>query len=154
MQESYDEFLKLLGLMNLKDEVPVYKGAKRAMPDEQTPVMSEGAELIIREALSDDPKSLYVIFLGPVTDLAAAYLKEPSIAGKLTAVWVGGGAWPNGEEEFNLGLAERVAFYGITGKRNPRVDQSHCKKGKKRTRSLFSRFMTSNCSPITISLVV
>ncbi|MCS7464275.1 MCP four helix bundle domain-containing protein, partial [Paenibacillus doosanensis] len=44
---------------------------------------------------------------------------------------------------FYIGLAERVAIYGITGKRNERVDQSHCKKGKKRTRSLFSRFMTS-----------
>lgn len=102
MQESYDEIIKVLELMNLADEVPVYKGARKAIPDEQTPEMSEGAELIIREALSDDPHPLYVIFLGPITDLAAAYLKEPSIADKLTAVWIGGGAWPNGEEEFNL----------------------------------------------------
>jgi len=102
MQESYDEVVKLLELMNLTDEVKVFKGAERAMPDERTPAMSEGAELIIREALSDDPHPLYVIFLGPITDLAAAYLQEPAIAGRLTAVWIGGGAWPNGEDEFNL----------------------------------------------------
>lgn len=72
------------------------------MPDEKTPVMSDGAELIIREALSNDSKPLYVIFLGPITDLASVYLKEPSIADKLTAIWVGGGPWPNGGGEFNL----------------------------------------------------
>lgn len=102
MQESYNEIVKVLELMNLSQEVTVYKGAEKAIPDEQTPMMSEGAELIIREALSNDSKPLYVIFLGPITDLAAAYLKEPSIADRLTAVWIGGGAWPNGEEEFNL----------------------------------------------------
>lgn len=102
MQESDDEVVKLLELMNLTGRIGVFKGAEKAIPNEQTPVMSEGAELIIREALSDDPKPLYVIFLGPLTDLAAAYLKEPSIAGRLTAVWIGGGAWPNGEPEFNL----------------------------------------------------
>ena len=102
MQESYDEIVKLLDLMKLTGKVNVLKGAEKAMPNEQTPAMSEGAELIIREALADDPKPLYVIFLGPITDLAAAYLQEPSIADKLTAVWIGGGAWPNGEEEFNL----------------------------------------------------
>ena len=88
MQESYDEIVKLLALMKLTGEVNVLKGAEKAIPDEQTPAMSEGAELIIREALADDPKPLYVIFLGPITDLAAAYLQEPSIADKLTAVWI------------------------------------------------------------------
>lgn len=102
MLESYEEVVKVLDLMNVKDKVPAFKGAERAIPDEQTPVMSEGAELIIREALSDDPHPLYVIFLGPITDLASAYLANPAIEGKFTAVWIGGGAWPDGEEEFNL----------------------------------------------------
>lgn len=102
MQESYDEVIKVVELMNLKDEISVHRGAERAMPDEQTPVMSEGAELIIREALSSDPHPLFVIFLGPITDLAAAYLQEPSITDKLIAIWVGGGPWPNGGNEFNL----------------------------------------------------
>jgi len=53
-----------------------------------------------------------------------------------------------------LGLAERVTFYGDTSKRTGSLDNSHCKTGKKRTRSLFSRFITSSCSPITVSLVV
>ena len=103
MQESYDECVKLLDLMKLTDEIPLFRGAEKAFPDETTAVPSEGADLIIREAMSNDPKPLYVIFLGPITDLAAAYLKEPAIENRLTAIWIGGGAWPNGENEFNLG---------------------------------------------------
>lgn len=102
MEESYKEILKVLELMDLKEEVRVCKGAPKALSDEETPIPSEGADLIIEEALKDDPSPLYVAFLGPITDLAAAYLKEPKIADRLTALWIGGGAWPDGEEEFNL----------------------------------------------------
>ena len=41
--------------------------------------------------------------MGPLTDLASAYLIEPRIAGRLTAIWIGGGRYPNGGSEFNLG---------------------------------------------------
>ncbi len=103
MQESYDECLKLLELMGLTNEIPLYRGAKARIPDEQTPAPSEGADLIIREAMAESDKPLFVIFLGPLTDLASAYLKEPAIENRLTAIWIGGGAWPDGENEFNLG---------------------------------------------------
>jgi purine nucleosidase len=102
MLESYIEIEKVVSLMNLEGQVPVYKGAEKAIPDETTPEWSEGAEVIIREALKDDPSPLYVVFLGPLTDLASAYLIEPKIAGKLTALWVGGGTWPEGGREYNL----------------------------------------------------
>lgn len=102
MQASYDEIEKLLTLMDLKGKVPVYKGAERMMSDERTPEPSEGAELIIREAMKDDPSPLYAIFLGPLTDMASAYLMEPKIEDRLTVIWIGGGHWPNGGWEFNL----------------------------------------------------
>jgi purine nucleosidase len=102
MMDSYDECAKLLSLMGVTEEVVLLKGAEHAIPDEHTPVMSEGAELIVREALSDDTTPLYVICLGAITDLASAYLMEPTIAGKLTAVWIGGGSYPLGGNEFNL----------------------------------------------------
>ncbi|MEK4460050.1 nucleoside hydrolase [Paenibacillus sp. FSL R10-2748] len=88
MQESYDEIINLLDLMNMNDEVPVFKGTERSIPNENTPTMSEGAELIIREAMLDDRQPLYVIFLGAITDLASAYLACPEIAGRFTAVWI------------------------------------------------------------------
>lgn len=102
MQDSYDEIQKVLSLMHLDGQIPVLKGAIDSISDEHIPKPSEGAELIIREALMDDPTPLYVVFLGPLTDLASAYLMEPSIAGRLTAIWIGGGHWPEGGGEYNL----------------------------------------------------
>lgn len=102
MRQSYDEIIKLLNLMNIEGQVPVYQGALTPLEDEKTPVLSEGADLIIREAMSEDPTPLYAVFMGPLTDLAAAYLKEPRIAGRLKVIWIGGGTWPEGGWEYNL----------------------------------------------------
>jgi purine nucleosidase len=102
MLESYAEIQKVLELTGHTGVVPALKGADRELENENTPRASEGAELIIREALADDNRPLFAIFLGPLTDLASAYLMEPKIAGRLTVIWIGGGAWPEGGEEFNL----------------------------------------------------
>ncbi|MEK3697989.1 MULTISPECIES: nucleoside hydrolase [unclassified Paenibacillus] len=103
MIDSVKEIELLLDLMGLSGEYPVLCGAERAMQDERTPSLSDGAEFIVREAMSDDQRPLFVIFLGAITDLATAYLMNPAIADRLTAVWIGGGAWPNGGVEYNLG---------------------------------------------------
>ncbi|MZQ86870.1 nucleoside hydrolase [Paenibacillus sp. 5J-6] len=102
MEDSYEECEKILSLMEMKEVVPLYRGAERAMTDERTPALSEGAEFIIREAMKEDAMPLYVISLGAITDLASALLIEPRIADRLTAIWIGGGQWPEGEREFNL----------------------------------------------------
>mgnify|MGYP001159209589 CR=1 FL=1 len=102
MEESYSEVNHILSLMGASGEVPVYKGAPHALQDEQTPVVSEGAKAIIREALADDSHRLFIVCLGPLTDLASAYLMEPCIADRMTAIWIGGGRYPNGGGEFNL----------------------------------------------------
>jgi inosine-uridine nucleoside N-ribohydrolase len=102
MQESYEEVLKVLALMDRQNSVDVYRGAARALVDELTPQMSDGANVILREAMSDDPRPLYAIFLGPLTDMAAAYLANPQIAGRVKVIWIGGREWPAGGEEFNL----------------------------------------------------
>ncbi len=102
MQASYDEIMLMLDLMDLKDEYPVLKGCTRALPDEHTPVDSEGARFIIEEALKDDPRPLFIGVQGSITNLASALLMEPSIADKITAIWIGGDAYPEGGWEFNL----------------------------------------------------
>jgi purine nucleosidase len=102
MEDSYQEIHKVLEIMKMQDEVEVYKGAAGAIPSMDTPIPSEGSELIIREAMKEDSAPLFVIFLGPLTDLACAYLQEPRIADRLTAVWIGGGTYPHGATEFNL----------------------------------------------------
>ena len=78
MQKSWQGLKDLTALMQLT--VPVLHGAPHALPDAATPVPSEGAKLIIREAMKEDTRPLFVLLLGPLTDLASAYLQEPRIA--------------------------------------------------------------------------
>jgi hypothetical protein len=94
---------RLLDLMGLAGTITVADGAPAGLPDMQTTVRSPGAELIIAEALRDDPRPLYVAFFGPLTDMASALLLEPRIAERnVIVVWIGGGPWPEGAPEFNL----------------------------------------------------
>jgi inosine-uridine nucleoside N-ribohydrolase len=103
MQDSYDETMKCLALMGLDKDVRVAAGATHAMPDENTPVDSEGAQLIIEEAMKDDPRPLHIAFYGPLTDMASALRLEPRIEDRnIVVVWIGGGAWPAGGREYNL----------------------------------------------------
>jgi len=101
MERSRKELELIFDLMGFPKDL-IYDGAPVALPDRETPVDSPGARLIIEEAMKDDKRKLYVTFFGPLTDLASAYLIEPRIAGRLTAIWIGGGKYPNGAPEFNL----------------------------------------------------
>jgi len=92
MEESREEVDHLLDLLDLTGKVPVANGAATGMPDEQTPIDSPGAQLIIEEsklASKDDP--LFVSFLGPLTDLAAGILLDPEIVHRdVIVIWIGG----------------------------------------------------------------
>lgn len=101
-QASYEEILRVLEAMDLIGEYPVKCGAPTAIPDEQTPIDSDGARFIIEEAMKDDPKPLFIGLQGAITDLASAILMEPKICDRMTAIWIGGGEYPKGGTEFNL----------------------------------------------------
>ena len=100
MGDSYKECLKLKEMM--ESDVKVYKGAAKSIESRGIYEYSEGADLIVREALKDDPSPLYVLFMGPITDMACALLEYPEIQDKVTAIWNGGAAYPAGGMEFNL----------------------------------------------------
>ena len=103
-QDSRDEIDLLLKMMALENQVRVEDGSDYALTDEKTPVDSAGARLIIEEALKDDKQPLYIAFLGPLTDMASALLLEPAIAEKnIKVIWIGGGKYPEGGAEYNLG---------------------------------------------------
>ena len=103
LKDSHDEVVKLLDLMQLSGKVHVVDGATGAIADVKTPASSEGARFIVEHAMRDDPRPLHVAFLGPLTDMASAILMEPRIAQRnVRVVWIGGGAWPVGGEEYNL----------------------------------------------------
>ena len=101
-QASVDEINKILDLMGLTGEYPVYKGAELPMTDEQSPRDSEGARFIIEEAMREDKHPLFIACLGGITDLASALILEPRIANRLTAIWIGGAPYPLGGQEFNI----------------------------------------------------
>ena len=101
-QASYDEILKVMDLMGVKEQYPVKMGAPRGLEDEKTPIDSEGARLIIEEAMKDDKRPLYIACQGAVTDVASALLMKPEIAERMTVIWIGGGDYPKGGFEFNL----------------------------------------------------
>ena len=96
MERSFKELEVIFDKMHFPKENMIFHGAPHAIPDKTTPVVSEGAELIVREAMKDDDRPLFAIFLGPLTDLASALLMEPKIASRMTAIWIGGGRYPAG----------------------------------------------------------
>jgi len=101
MEESYVECCKIVEHMGLSGKVNILKGAKKCIkdaPDQE----SAGADFIIEEALRDDPKPLYGVFIGPLTDLAIAIKKEPRICERMNIIWIGGPCGPDGAYEYNL----------------------------------------------------
>ncbi len=73
---------------------PVKRGADPFQYSE-VPVESEGIDFIIDRAMNGDPeRPLYVVLLGPATDIASAYLKRPEIKDRVVVFWHGRTQWP------------------------------------------------------------
>jgi inosine-uridine nucleoside N-ribohydrolase len=112
MEKSYAEGLKILELMGI-DDIPLIKGAKQEIPDKEHLPDSPGADFIIAEAMKEDSTPLFIALQGCLTDLAIALVREPSIANKMTAIWIGGGKYPDGGGDFNMTqdvLAAQIVF--------------------------------------------
>ena len=101
MEKSFRELTRLMQAIGMED-VPTLRGCTLPLKDDQDAPRSEGVDFIIREALRDDPRPLYVTAQGALTDVAAALRRCPEISEKLTVVWIGGFPYPVGGEEFNL----------------------------------------------------
>ena len=100
---SYAEMVKLAKLTYTYGEYPIVLGADQKLVNIKEYEVSAGTRLIIEEALKEDSLPLYVLNIGALTDLAVALLEEPKITSKMTAIWVGGGRYPKGSKECNLG---------------------------------------------------
>lgn len=110
---SYKEIETILCLAGLQERFPVYLGSNLPLRDEKTPIETEAAKMIIEEAMKEDRRPLYIGMQGAMTDLACAILMEPKIVERMTCIWIGGGDYPNGGQEFNLYqdiLAARIIF--------------------------------------------
>lgn len=101
MERSYEELLKLMEASGIED-VPALRGCDAPLSSEADAPECEGADFIIREALREDSRPLYIAAQGALTDVAAALNRRPEIAEKLTVIWIGGMNYPDGGPEFNL----------------------------------------------------
>jgi purine nucleosidase len=89
-RERVLEVLELTG----RTGIPTPRAPNAPLTDRTTPQRSEAAEAIVAEAMRDDDLPLYVVCGASLTQLASAYLIEPAIAERLTAIWIGGPEYP------------------------------------------------------------
>lgn len=114
MLDSYGEIRTILDIMNRREpvfDIPALRGEEKAL-DGDVKEPSEGVRAIIEEARRDGPP-LFVIALGALTNSARALMEAPDIAPRMTLVWIGGGAYPDGGWEYNLKndpYAARIVF--------------------------------------------
>ncbi|MCR4949789.1 MAG: nucleoside hydrolase [Solobacterium sp.] len=109
--------MKLMDASGMED-VPIFRGCARPLRSEDEIIESEGCDLIIREAMKEDSRPLYVAVLGTMTDIASAINKAPEIADKLIVVFTGGQKYPDGGPEFNFSqdvMAVRKLFSSKAG---------------------------------------
>jgi inosine-uridine nucleoside N-ribohydrolase len=86
---------ELLRVMRLEGELPVHEGAASGLRDGRTLAASAGSAAIVEEAMREDAGTpLFVVCGGGLTSLASALITEPRIAGRMTAVWIGGAEHP------------------------------------------------------------
>lgn len=111
---------ELLGAMPDVD-VPVVVGAEAALTglrSDRKTLYLDGARVIVEEALREDPRPLFVLGMGPLTDVALALDEAPEATNRFTLVWVGGGRYPHGSHEANLArdivAAQQVFESGIS----------------------------------------
>ncbi|MCI9888664.1 nucleoside hydrolase [Micrococcales bacterium 31B] len=83
--------LDVFGRMGLASTDVIVRGSNDALADAHTPQPAPAVDAIIREALRDDVTTpLFYAAGAGLTDLASALLIEPSIASRITLVWIGG----------------------------------------------------------------
>jgi len=103
MEKSYEEILRVFDRMgqNLHEGF-AFKGSTRFLESTDTPCDSEAVRDLIKKAV-EAKKTLYVVAIGAITNIASAILLKPEITEKIVVVWLGGHAhyWPD-TKEFNL----------------------------------------------------
>lgn len=102
---SFDEAARVMDLLGASAaQVPLYLGAEGPLDSfgEASSIAVPGVRAILNEARRDDPRPLYLLGMGALTDVALALREDPGIANRLTLVWVGGGRYPGGGCEANF----------------------------------------------------
>ncbi len=88
MERSYDEILKVLGL--LEEDRPVFRGSTRYLAGAEDALESPAARDLIERAMQPRETPLWVVGLGCPTNIAAAMILEPRIIERIVVLWIGG----------------------------------------------------------------
>ncbi len=96
-QSAADGALEARRVLELagRGDVSVWAGSPGGLRDRRTPLDTDAARAIIEAAMSDDSRPLFVCMGAGMTTLASAWLLEPRIADRVTAVWIGGAEYPD-----------------------------------------------------------
>ena len=106
---SYEEIERTLDAAGMGGKFPVLRGSHALRyGTEASP--SEGVDFILEEARRASPEDpLWVVFLGPATDAASAWLTDPSIADRVVVLYHGRTIWPEKCWNFNVHNDVRAA---------------------------------------------
>ncbi len=105
MLKSYAEICRILSLFGKNSDGFVWKGSTEYLPENRTPVESEGARRIVELAHIARARGckLYVLAIAAITNVASALLLDPEITKDIVIVWLGGHDLHYSENnEFNL----------------------------------------------------
>jgi inosine-uridine nucleoside N-ribohydrolase len=111
MEKSYDEIDKLLTRLNRLD-IPFYKGASYYLTDKNEAEKNDAVLDLIQRAKSATPENpIYIIAIGAITNVAAAYLLNSEVMiNNCIVIWLGGNhpSWPHNKEFNFLGDVKAV----------------------------------------------
>ena len=104
---------EMLHLTQLSGRISVVPGADSKLAAMDKPIWSVGTQAIIDEANRTDTSApLYVAVGGGLTEVASALMLDPSIASRLTVIWIGGRlSWSSKEPEYNFQIDPLAAQY-------------------------------------------
>jgi purine nucleosidase len=117
MRRSFDEIVRVFGLLRLPHAARAFRGSADYLADEHTPLMSDAVEHLIAAARATpaEGEPLYVVAVGCVTNIASALLAAPDIAERIVVIWTSG--YPSHAPQINFSLnleqdmaASRVLF--------------------------------------------
>ena len=107
LELSYQEILKVYGLMNENPVGKVFRGSPDFLSSLDKPIDSPAARHLIERALAHEDGPLYVAAIGCLTNVASAILMAPEIVSRIVVLWTS--AYPSGVglcNEPSLNLAE------------------------------------------------
>ena len=87
MELSYQEILKIYGLMDEDPAGKVFRGSPAFLSSLEHPIRSAAAEHLIERALAKEDGPLYVAAVGCLTNVASAILMAPEIISRIVVLW-------------------------------------------------------------------